>query len=323
MLETRLTELLGIDHPVISAPMAFAAGGRLASAVTQAGGLGLIGGAYGDREWINAQFLEAGNTKVGCGFITWNLQQALKRDTDLLYEVLERKPEALFLSFGDPSDLARPILESGTKLICQVQTLKDAKRAADCGAHIIVAQGAEAGGHGESRATMTLVPEVGDYLSNHYPEIVLCAAGGVADGRGLAASLMLGAEGVVIGSRLWASEEALVHPNMIGAAVKATGDDTVRSSVMDIARKLDWPERYTARVLKNAFTERWHGDVAGLLAQADEQAALWREAWLQGDMTTANTFVGEATGLIDGVEPAGTIIQSMIEDAQDRLRAFT
>ena len=96
----------------------------------------------------------------------------------------------------------------------------------------------------------------------------LAAAGGIADGRGLAAALMLGADGVVVGSRFWASEEALVHPAMLDAALRADGDGTIRSSVMDIARRLDWPSRYTARVLKNAFTARWHDDIAGLLEVA-------------------------------------------------------
>lgn len=302
--------------------MAFAAGGTLASAVTSAGALGFIGGAYGDADWVDREFSAAGNSQVGCGFITWNLTQALHGDPRLLEKVLERNPAALFLSFGDPSAYARQILDSGTKLICQVQTLRDAQHAIHCGADVIVAQGAEAGGHGERRATMTIVPETADYISKHAPDTVLCAAGGIADGRGLAASLMLGADGVVIGSRLWASEEALVHPNMHRAALAASGDDTLRSSVMDIARKLDWPQRYTARVLKNAFTRRWHDDIEGLLEVAEREAIQWKEAWNKGNMETANTFVGEATGLINDIKPADDIISSIVKQAEVRLRAY-
>lgn len=322
MIETRLTHLFEIEHPILSAPMAFAAGGALASAVTRAGGLGFIGGAYGDAEWVEKEFSAAGNSRLGCGFITWNLTQALEGKPNLLEMVLERKPAALFLSFGDPSTYAERILASGTKLICQVQTLNDAKHAINCGAHVIVAQGAEAGGHGQSRATMTLVPETADHISKYAPNTVLCAAGGIADGRGLAASLMLGADGVVIGSRLWASQEALVHPNMHRAAIAATGDDTVRSSVMDIARKLKWPQRYTARVLQNAFTKRWQNDINGLLNVAEREATLWKEAWDKGDMDRANTFVGEATGLINEVLPAGEILRDIVRQAQERLRAY-
>lgn len=316
-LNTRLTRALAIEHPILSAPMAFAGGGRLAASVTNAGGLGLIGGAYGDPDWLDAQFSAAGNARVGCGFITWNIA-----DRAVLDAVLARSPELLMLSFGDPAPLAPVITDNGTRLACQVQTLGDAKRAADCGASLIVAQGAEAGGHGDSRATMTLVPEVADWLALHHADALLAAAGGIADGRGLAAALMLGADGVLVGSRFWASEEAIVHPAMLEAAIDATGDDTIRSSVMDIARHLKWPDRYTARVLKNAFTDRWHDDIDGLLAVADAEADRWRAAWNAGDTETANTFVGEATGLIDAVLPAGAIVRAVVAQAEESLALY-
>ena len=322
MIRTKLTRQFGIDHPIISAPMAFAAGGKLAAAVSTAGGLGLIGGAYGDAEWIADQFTESGNSPVGCGFITWNLDTALESNPDLLNDLLRREPNALFLSFGNPEPHVRTILEAGVPLICQVQTFKDAQYAIDLGVDVVVAQGAEAGGHGERRATMTLVPEVADYISKQQSKTILCAAGGIADGRGLAAALMLGAEGVVIGTRLWASEEALVHPNMHDAALVAGGDDTIRSSVMDIARHLKWPERYTARVLRNAFTEKWHDDIAGLLKVADEEAKIWKQAWADGETETANTFVGEATGLIRDIRPVAQIIREIVDQAEERLKAF-
>jgi nitronate monooxygenase len=219
-LYTRLTEMLGIEHPIISAPMAFAAGGKLAAAVTAAGGLGLIGGGYGDAEWLEREFAEARNTRVGCGFITWSLA---KRPM-LLELVLAHSPAAVMLSFGSPVPFAPRIKAAGAKLICQVQTMEHARAAVDVGADIIVAQGAEAGGHGLARATFTLVPEIADYLAKAAPATALVAAGGVADGRGLAAALMLGADGALIGSRFWASEEALVHAAFHKAAIGADGD---------------------------------------------------------------------------------------------------
>jgi nitronate monooxygenase len=121
---------------------------------------------------------------------------------------------------------------------------------------------------------------------------------------------------VLIGSRLWATEEALVHPNMKAAALAATGDDTIRSTVMDVARRLNWPDRYTCRVLKNAFTERWHDDLAGLISVAEGEAARWAAAWEAGDTATANTFVGEATGLIDAVRPAEEIVRAIAAEAE-------
>ncbi len=312
-LTTRLTRTLGIEHPIISAPMAFAAGGRLATAVSAAGGLGLIGGGYGDADWLETEFRNAGNAAVGCGFITWSL----KKQPQLLDLALAHNPRAIFLSFGDPQVFAARIKNGGAKLICQVQTRRDAERAIGCGADIVVAQGAEAGGHGEARATMTLVPEVADLIAAKAPATLLCAAGGIADGRGLAAALMLGAEGVLVGSRLWASSEANVSPRMHAAAVAATGDDTIRSQVMDLARKLDWPARYTARVLRNAFIARWHGREEELAAVADAEAAKYRQAWAEGDPEGSNTFVGEVAGLIHAIEPAHAIVARMVAEAAD------
>jgi nitronate monooxygenase len=311
-LATRLTERFGLAHPIISAPMAFAAGGRLASAVSAAGALGLIGGGYGDAEWLEREFAAAGNQPVGCGFISWSL----KKQPHLLDLVLDRKPRAIFLSFADPAPLAPRVKDAGIALICQIQTRRDAEQALRCGADVIVAQGAEAGGHGEKRATFTLVPEVADLIAATAPDTLLCAAGGIADGRGLAAALMLGADGVLVGSRLWASEEANVSPRMHAAALTATGDDTIRSQVMDLARKLDWPERYTARVLHNAFIDRWHGREGELMAVADAEAAKYRAAWAEGDPEGSNTFVGEAAGLIQTIEPAGTIIRRLVSEAE-------
>ena len=316
MIKTRLTERLGIEHPVIQAPMAIAAGGQLAAAVSNAGGLGLIGGGYGDADWLSEQFDAAGSQRVGCGLITWSLAEK----PHLLSLVLERNPSALFLSFGDPAPFVAIAKEASVPVICQVQTLKDAIHAIEVGADIIVAQGTEAGGHGEKRATFTLVPEVADYIAGKSPQVLLCAAGGIGDGRGLAAALMLGADGVVIGSRFWATQEAMVHPNMHRAALEASGDQTIRSSIMDIARNLNWPSRYTAHVLKNGFTDRWSDDVEGLLEQAESESSKWKSAWIAGDTNVANTFVGEVVGLVNSIEPAGALLHDIVAQAEKLLR---
>lgn len=316
MISTRLTKRLGITHPVIQAPMAIAAGGKLAGAVAAAGGLGLIGGGYGNADWLAAQFDASGDQKIGCGFITWSLKQ----NPHLLDLAMEHELAALFLSFGDPAPFVKTIREANVPCICQVQTLRDAEHAIELGVDIVVAQGAEAGGHGETRATFTLVPEVADLISSRSTDTLLCAAGGVGDGRGLAAALMLGADGVLVGSRFWASEEALVHPNMHQAAIQASGDDTIRSSVMDIARNINWPERYTARVLRNEFTERWHDDISGLKRNSAEESAKWLTAWGSGDVKIANTFIGEVTGLVDKIYPAGEIVNKIVGHAEELLK---
>ena len=143
----------------------------------------------------------------------------------------------------------------------------------------------------------------------------MCAAGGIADGRGLAAALVLGADGVLVGSRLWATVEADVPEAMQGAALAADGDGTIRTSVVDIARGLDWPERFTARVLRNRFTDDWHGRETELRRAGEDVARAWAEGWTAGDPDRSNTFVGEAVGLIRTIEPAGAVVERMTAEA--------
>jgi nitronate monooxygenase len=313
MLRTRLTDRFGLDHPIILAPMGFVAGGRLAAAVSKAGGLGLLGGGYGDERWLKEQLAAAGSQRIGCGFITWSLT----KQPHLLEIALDRAPAAMFLSFGDPQPFAARIRQAGVPLICQIQTVADAQRAIEVGADVVVAQGAEAGGHGEKRGTFTLVPEVADLIATVAPETLLCAAGGIGDGRGLAAALCLGADGVVIGTRFWASDEALVHPNLQAAGVTATGDETLRSSVIDILRGYDvWPERYDVRTLTSAATDRWYGKESELRAAVEPEATRYAEAAARGDPGNVSAIVGEAIGLIHGVAPAQAVLRTMVVEAE-------
>ena len=176
-ITTRLTERLRIKHPILLAPMDIVADGKLAATVSRAGGFGIIGGGYGDEAWLAREMDAAGDARVGVGFITWSMA----RRSRLLDLVLERKPVAVMLSFGDVRPHAEKIKRAGANLICQVQMLAQAKDAAACGADILVAQGAEAGGHGIARSTFPFVPAVADTV----PDIPVVAAGGIADGRGL------------------------------------------------------------------------------------------------------------------------------------------
>jgi len=310
-LVTKLTRRLGIDHPVLSAPMALAAGGALAAAVTRAGGLGLIGGGYGDGPWLETQFGQAGNTRIGCGFITWSMA----RQPHLLTQALAHRPAAMMLSFGDPAPFAAEIAAADVPLVCQCQSLDHVRQALDAGATIIVAQGGEAGGHGHRRATLPFVPEVADLLARESPGTLLLAAGGIADGRGLAASLMLGADGVLVGTRFWASREALVHAGHHAAALAATGDGTLRTSLPDIARRLDWPKPFDIRVAANAFTTRWAGRDDELRADIEREAPAYREAFMAGDAQNAAAIVGEAVGLVADVPPAGEIVTRIVDEA--------
>ena len=200
VIETALTRLLQIKHPILLAPMGSASGGRLAAAVTHAGGLGIIGSGYADSAAIKKELTAAGNARVGIGLVTW----ALDERPEALDTALAAHPPVLMLSFGSPMPFADAIKRAGCLLMCQVQTLAQAKEAAVSGADIIVAQGRDAGGHaGMTRGTMGLVPAIVDAVG----PIPVVAAGGISDGRGLAAALALGAAGVLMGTRFAASEE--------------------------------------------------------------------------------------------------------------------
>ena len=202
-LHTRFTERFGIDHPIVSAPMDVVSTAELATAVSRAGGLGLIGGGYGDKEWLSRELTAAAGTRVGCGFITWNI------DASFIDLALSHEPAASFLSFGDAGPYVERIHRAGVPLICQVHDLAGVEEALRIGADAVCVQGGEAGGHGKgTRSTFTLVPEAADLIADQRPEVLLLAAGGIADGRSVAAALALGADAVMAGTRFWATRQA-------------------------------------------------------------------------------------------------------------------
>jgi hypothetical protein len=204
-LYTAFTELFSLQHPIALAPMGGASGGALAAAVSNGGGLGLVGGGRQDPGWLDQQLeiVAAGTGKPwGVGFQCWS------NDVGTVERALAHHPRAVMLSFGDSRPFVAAIRSAGAVLIVQVTNLDEARRAVDAGADVIVAQGTEAGGHGGRRSTLPFVPVVVDLAA---PTPVL-AAGGIADGRGVAAALALGAAGVLLGTRFLVAFEALGHP---------------------------------------------------------------------------------------------------------------
>jgi nitronate monooxygenase len=310
-LQTAFTALFHLEHPIALAPMGGSAGGALAAAVSNGGGLGLVGGGRGEDAWLQRELAivrERTAKPWGVGFLSWSV------DVGTVEAALEHRPHAVMLSFGDPHPLAERVRRSGVKLIVQVTDLDEAKDALDVGADVIVAQGAEAGGHGGRRGTLPFVPVVVDMAA---PTPVL-AAGGIADGRGLAAALVLGASGALIGTRFQASLEALVAPEVAKAIVDGRGDDTERSRVLDIARGAPWPARYTARTLRNAFLEHWRGREDELGADEDVKRA-YREAAARGDLSVAPVWASEAIDLITELSSAADLVSELASQAEKAL----
>jgi nitronate monooxygenase len=309
---TALTKLLGITHPVILAPMGAVSGGRLAAAVARAGGMGLLGPGYLGADWIEREFAAAGNPPVGIGFITWHMAS----HPEQFEAAIAHRPPVVMLSFGDIAPFVPRIREIGAKCLAQVQSVTDAVLAAKAGADVIVAQGSEAGGHGAERGSFALLPAVVDAVS----AIPVVAAGGVADGRGLAAALMLGASGVLIGTRFFASEEALGSPAAKQRLVDGTGEETLRTTIFDIVRKIDWPKPYTGRALANDFTRQWHGQEAALAGRVGPENARYLAAAEKGDTSTTVVWAGEDIDLIDRIEPAEEILKRIVAEAERHLR---
>lgn len=313
MITTSLTDMFGLQYPLVLAPMAGVSGGRLAAAVSNVGGLGLVGGGYGDPEWLRRELeLVKAQTRQpwGIGLITWATSK------DVIEYVLSFQPHAIMLSFGDPRGFAPTIKSAGCKLICQVQDIAGALLAQEAGADIIVAQGTEAGGHGGARATLPLVPSVVDAVA----PIPVVAAGGIADGRGLAAALMLGAHGALLGTRFCASVEALGSNEAKQCLVEAQGDQTKRTRVFDIVRGYHWPEGYTGRALRNRFMERWDGSESKLTEVLAAEQEVFRAAVQAGDHDTAMIWASEAVDLIKSTETAAMLVAQISAQAESHLR---
>jgi nitronate monooxygenase len=312
-ISTSLTELLGIQHPVLSAPMDVIAGARLTAAVSGAGGFGILGGGYGDKAWLEQETakltrLAGGSSAFGVGFITWSLAKR----PELLDIALDAKPRAVMLSFGDPGPFVPRIKAAGARLICQVQDENMARTAMEAGADILVAQGTEAGGHGASRTTIDLVPAIVDLAAGRVPVV---AAGGIADGRGLAAMMMLGASGVLLGTRFYASQEADGAEEAKQRICAATSGNTVRGIIFDLSRNNLWPAPFTGRCLINDHSRRWSGREVELLQNVTAVAADYAAAKAAGNFDVAAVIAGEAAGLIHDIPPAAEIVERIVSEA--------
>lgn len=303
-----LCQVLGIQRPLLLAPMAKISGGALAAAVSDAGGLGFIGGGYGDLEWVEQEVRLAGDSRFGIGLITWNMAD------DALDGVLAHRPAAVWLSFGDPLPHIDAIHAAGALAICQVGTVEEAVTAAAAGADAIVAQGSEAGGHGRvGRPLFGLVSAIAAVVT----DVPLVAAGGINDQCGLAAAQALGAAGVALGSAFYATHEALDVDAAKQRIVEAGGDDTVHSTVYDIVRGPEWPAEYSGRSIRTELTDTWAGREDELRAVAEPFVERHRQAAADSDMSFRVIWAGEGIDHIDRIRPAAEIVERfpVIEEA--------
>lgn len=308
-VRTALTEALEITHPILLAPMDVVADARLAAAVSAAGGFGILGGGYGNEEWLRRELDLLGGLRFGIGFITWSLA----RQPGLLDLALTHRPAAIMLSFGDPAPFAARVKAAGALLICQVQSIATARQAVAAGCDILVVQGTEAGGHGATRGLFSLIPEVADAVAR---EIPIVAAGGVADGRGLAAAIMLGAGGVLMGTRLYTTRESAASQAAKERVVAAGGDDTLRSKVFDISRGIAWPEPFTGRCLRNAHADRWSGREDELLRHQPLESEKYAKARQNGNLDIAAVIAGESCGLIRDIPSARDVVERCAREAE-------
>jgi nitronate monooxygenase len=220
------------------------------------------------------------------------------------------------LSFGDPKPFAQRIKSSGALLICQVQDEAMAQQALDAGADILIAQGTEAGGHGASRTTIDIVPAIVDLAAGRVP---VAAAGGIGDGRGLAAMMTLGASGVLLGTRFYASQECDGAEEAKKRICAASSGNSVRGIIFDLSRNNVWPAPFNGRCLINDHARRWIGREVELLQNVHAVAAEYAAAKAAGNFDIAAVIAGEAVGLIHDIPPAAEIVDRIVTEADQIL----
>ncbi|MGH3553311.1 MAG: NAD(P)H-dependent flavin oxidoreductase [Mycobacterium sp.] len=313
MLSTPWSRGMGLRVPIVNAPMGGVAGGRLAAAVTAAGGLGMVGmGSAGSTSSLGAELPHV-RESFGIGLVDW----VIHKEPELLDAALAAEPALLSVSFGTDLSWVRRAHDAGIAAATQVYDSAEARRAQDAGIDLLVARGAEGGGHGEATiATLPLLDTVLDVAS-----VPVLAAGGIASPRSLAAVLAAGASGAWLGTCLSACSEALTSEAARRALVAARETDTTTTRVFDIGRGRPWPERFPSRVLRNDFVARWAGHEDALAADARARAEL-AEAIAADDRRTAPVDAGQGVGMVTGVAPVGQVIERLCAGAEKLLTAW-
>lgn len=301
-LTTRLTGLLGIEYPIIQGGMAWTATAELAGAVSEGGGLGIIGAGHMPTEVLRDQIRQAkALTDKPFGV---NLMLLTPHIDDLVAMVLEEGVHAVTTGAGNPAKYMTALKEKGIKVLTVVPSVALAKRMESIGADAVIGEGMEAGGHIGELTTMVLTPQLADAVS-----IPVVAAGGIADGRGIAAAFMLGAEGVQVGTRFMCADECTIHPDVKARILKAKDRDTVVTG---------YSTGHPVRVIKNKLTRQL--EELDRDNKPDEIEALGSGklalAMREGDVDRGSLMAGQAAAMVCRIEPAAQIITEMISDAE-------
>lgn len=319
MLRTPACDLLGIQHPIVQAGMGpFGSGAALAAAVSNAGALGTLGGSARPVEDLRAQVLllkESTDRPFAVNFT----QPWLQQHPDSMDAVLGIGVPVVSLALGDPGPLPQRVHDAGALFIQQVHTIEQALLAAERGVDVIIAQGTEAGGFGGTIGMAALVPQVVDAVS----PLPVLAAGGIADGRGLAAALVLGAQGANIGTRFLASAEASISDAWKQAILAAGPSSSVKAPLWDqiFPKPGNGAFDVVPRALETEFIRKWQADPAGAEAHASELQQEVMDGIQQGRMERFVPFGGQSAGLIHEILPAAEIVSRLVEDASGALVA--
>ena len=302
-MQTEITELLGIQYPIIQGGMAWVAEHHLAAAVSEAGGLGLIGAANAPAEWVREQIRAAKNlTEQPFGV---NIMLMSPYADEVAQVVAEEGVKVVTTGAGSPEKYMEQWKQSGIRVIPVVASVALAKRMERCGADAVVAEGCESGGHVGESTTMALVPQVVDAV-----QIPVIAAGGIADGRGIAAAFMLGAKAVQMGTRFIATQEAQVHESYKNQVLRAKDIDT---------RVTGRSTGHPVRALRNEMTKRYlELEQEGASFEELEQLTLGglRRAVVEGDVRMGSMMAGQCAGLVREILPCSELVPQLMQEAK-------
>lgn len=302
MFANRVTELLGIEYPILQGAMAWIAGGALAGAVSQAGGLGVIGAGDADRAWVEKEIHKA--RQVTSRPFGVNLMMTSPNIEDVVDLVISAGISVVTTGGGNPGRFMEALKNTGIKVIPVVASLALGKRLSRLGADALVVEGMESGGHVGEMSTMCIVPMVVDAV-----DIPVIAAGGIADGRGYMAAMALGAEGVQIGTRFICAAECNVHPAYQEKVIKSRDRSTVICGITT---------GHPVRAIHNRFTRQYlQAEASGSSKEFLQELGRGRypAAAVRGEVDEGSVLAGQICGLVDRVQTAADIVKDIIEDA--------